>query len=204
MATGKQPNILNNIVVFVGIVFLLLGVLFGAQIITFIFGNLGLATSTTFTQETDTLTNQSGAFINTTIFTIPEATDINFSGGFVVTEAFNVTNASVPELIPAANYAVDATAGTITNATVVTYPTVNLSYTWQTKTDAQLAVETANNNSLSAVVTYTAQADTQLNTAAIAITLLILIALFLVFWVAFIRPMMQQSGGSSMAGGNFT
>ncbi len=118
--TSRSSETIKQIVAFVGIVFLLLGVLFGAQIMTFIFGQLGPA--------------QSGL----------TAADPGFN------ESIQVQN-----------------------------------------------------NSLQAIVTYTEQAGTQLNTAAIAITLLILIALFLVFWVAFIRPMMQQSGGSSKAGGNF-
>ncbi len=59
-----------------------------------------------------------------------------------------------------------------------------------TYNDIDIIIEQINTNIFNALITYTAQADTQLNTAAIAITLLILIALFLVFWVAFIRPMM--------------
>ncbi len=120
MTDDRGAQTVRQIVAFVGIVFLLLGVLFGAQIMTFIFGQLGPA--------------QSGL----------TATDPGFN------ESIQVQN-----------------------------------------------------NSLNAIVTYTEQADTQLNTAAIAITLLILIALFLVFWVAFIRPMMQQSSGGASKGGNF-
>lgn len=110
-------NTVRQIVAFVAIVFLLLGVLFGSQIMTFIFGQLG--------------PDQSGL--------------------------------------------------------TVADPGYNESIQVQ-------------NNSLNAIVTYTEQADTQLNTAAIAITLLILIALFLVFWVAFIKPMMDQGKKSA---GNF-
>ncbi len=116
MANGSDT--IRQVVAFVSIVFLLLGVLFGTQILTFIFGQLG-----------------------------PSASGLTISD-----PGFNES----------------------------------------------LIVQ---NNSLQAIVTYTSQASTQLNTAAIAITLLILIALFIVFWVAFIKPMMAQSSGSK--GGNF-
>ena len=201
MSKNNNINVLSKVVLFVGIVFLLLGVLFGAQIFSFIFGNIGLASSSSIPLETDTVINLTNVFINETGFTISQVSNVNFSGGFAVTNAINTTSG---EVIPAANYTVVALTGTITNGTVVTYAAiVNLSYTVTVKTPTQLATESVNNNSLNAIVTYTEQADTQLNTAAIAITLLILIALFLVFWVAFIRPMMQQSSGKT-TGGNFT
>ncbi len=200
MSNNNNVNVLGKIVLFVGIVFLLFGVLFGAQIFSFIFGNIGLASSSSIPLATDTVINLTNVFINETGFTIPQASNVNFTGGFAVTNAINTTSG---EVIPAANYTVVALTGTITNGTVVTYAAiVNLSYTVTVKTPTQIAIESVNNNSLNAVVTYTEQADTQLNTAAIAITLLILIALFLVFWVAFIRPMMQQSSGKT-TGGNF-
>ncbi len=59
---------------------------------------------------------------------------------------------------------------------------------------------TIQNNSLQAIVTYTDQASNQFNIVAIAILLVILIAVFLVFWVIFIK---QKKGGSSTAGGSF-
>ncbi len=200
MSNNNSATVLRKIVLFVGIVFLLLGVLFGAQIFSFIFGNIGLASSSSIPLATNTVINLTNVFLNETGFTIPEASNVNFTGGFAVTNAINTTSG---EVIPAANYSVVALTGVITNGTVVTYAAiVNLSYTLSVKTGIQLSTESVNNNSLNAVVTYTEQADTQLNTAAIAITLLILIALFLIFWVAFIRPMMQQSSGKT-SGGNF-
>jgi hypothetical protein len=57
------------------------------------------------------------------------------------------------------------------------------------------------NNSLQSIVSYTGQADTQMTTVAIAITLAILIALFLLFWVFFIKPSRKSGGVGS--GGNF-
>lgn len=200
MSKNNSSSVLSKIVVFVGIVFLLLGVLFGAQIFTFIFGSIGQANVASISLVPNTQINLTGAFINTTTFTIPQASQLNFSGSVLVIEAFNATDDT---LIPEANFTMDAATGTITNATLAAYNDVILSYTWNQKSPAQLSAESVNNNSLVAVVAYTEQADTQLNTAAIAITLLILIALFLVFWVAFIRPMMIQNSGKT-TGGNFT
>ncbi len=57
------------------------------------------------------------------------------------------------------------------------------------------------NNSLGAIETYSEQADTQFNTAAIAIVLLILISLFAIFWKFFIGGG-KKSGAGGM--GNFS
>lgn len=60
------------------------------------------------------------------------------------------------------------------------------------------------NNSLTAIVNYSDQAGTQFSTVGIAITLLILIALFLVFWQIFISNKKGKDGGSGISsGGNF-
>ena len=56
------------------------------------------------------------------------------------------------------------------------------------------------NNSLGAIQTYSEQADTQFNTAGIAIVLLILIALFAIFWKFFIGGKKKGGGGGGMGG----
>ena len=56
------------------------------------------------------------------------------------------------------------------------------------------------NNSLQAIVAYTGQSDTQLLTVAIAITLVVLIAVFLLFWMVFIG---KKGKGGATGGGNF-
>jgi len=108
----------KEVLAFAGIAFLLLGVLFGMQIMTFIFGNLGPTSS----------------------------------GLDAGTIAFNISQA-------------------------------------------------VQNNSLQAINTYTEQSDTQFNTTGIAITLLVLIALFAIFWRIFMGKG-GISGGNS--GGNFS
>ena len=105
-----MANEVKNVVVFVAVAFLLLGVLFGMNIMTFIFAQIGPANAG--------LT----------------ASDPGFN------ESLEVQNAS-----------------------------------------------------LQAIITYTNQSDTQMSTVAIAITLIILIVLFLIFWKSFITPMMKSS-----------
>ena len=51
------------------------------------------------------------------------------------------------------------------------------------------------NNSLQSIVTYTEQSDTQFLTVAIAITLVILIAVFLLFWKIFVGQKKKKGGG---------
>jgi len=57
------------------------------------------------------------------------------------------------------------------------------------------------NNSLVAIRTYSNQSNTQFTTVAIAITLIILIAVFLLFWKAFMGRggMTQKQGGGSFS-----
>jgi len=110
--------ITNDVKAFIAIVFLLLGALFGMQIMAFIFGNLGPANA----------------------------------GLTTGTIAFNISQA-------------------------------------------------VQNNSLGAIETYSEQADTQFNTAGIAIVLLILIALFAIFWKFFIGT---GKGGKGGGMGNFS
>ena len=57
------------------------------------------------------------------------------------------------------------------------------------------------NNSLTAIRTYSTQANTQFTTIAIAITLAILIAIFLFFWAAFMGKRGVAGGGRG--GGSF-
>ncbi len=189
-------DVVKSVKGFAIIAFLLLGVLFGMQIMNFIFVQLG-PSSSTFTDLTVLNTNQTGAYINQSTFTISEASNTGFNGGFTVLLAVNSTDGLV---IPVANYTVDAGAGTIINATTENWGAVNLTYTYSQKSSAEQASENIQNNSLQAIVTYTEQSDTQFNTIAIAITLIILIAVFLLFWKIFVN---NKKGKKEGSGGNF-
>jgi hypothetical protein len=194
MAKGEVKQTVTE---FATIAFTLLGVLFGMMIMTFIFGQIGNSTIDSIDDETITQTNISGAYINATLYTISEASNSNFNGGFVVVQAINATGG---EVIAAGNYTVDAAEGTIINATSVAWSNVNVTYTFAQKTNAKQASESTQNNSLNSIVNYTEQSDTQFITIAIAITLIILIAVFLLFWKIFVKT---KGKGKSMAAGNF-
>ncbi len=56
---------------------------------------------------------------------------------------------------------------------------------------------TVQNNSLQAIVSYTGQSDTQMLTVAIAITLVVLIAVFLLFWTVFIKGGKKEGSGGT-------
>jgi len=73
-----------------------------------------------------TVTNETGIYINSTGDTVATKNG-DKTVNFVVTGAWNYSDGTV---IPAANYTMDATTGVITNATSVTYSTVNISYTY--------------------------------------------------------------------------
>ena len=112
----------------------------------------------------------------------------------IITSAINATDNSS---IGTGNFTVSG-AG-FTNATVTTWPSVSVSYTYTRNSDARISADEVQNNSLNAVVSYTGQADTQLLTVGIAITLVVLIAVFLLFWVVFIG----KKKGGAVSGGNF-
>jgi len=59
---------------------------------------------------------------------------------------------------------------------------------------------TIQNDSLVAITKYTGQADTQFLVAGIAITLLILIALFIVFWKYFMKDTIGGEMGAGKSG----
>jgi len=186
----------KNVLEFVIIAFLLLGALFGMQIMSFIFVNLS-PSSVSIPDDTITKTNITGVYINSTIYTITEASNSNFNGGFAVIQA---TNSSSGEVILAGNYTVSAAAGTIVNASVINWNEVNLTYSFSQKTSIRQSSESIQNDSLNAIQNYSSQAGTQFNTVGIAITLVILIALFFIFWKIFVKG----KSGKGREGGNFS
>ncbi len=188
----------KNVVAFVAVAFLLLGALFGMNIMSFMFGNLQKASIDAIPNPVITITNESGAFINETGYIVSNASLSTFLGGVTIIEAFNRTNA---ELITAANYTVNS-GGNVTNASVTNWNNVSLTYSFSSKSGVRVAVEDSNNGSIQGIVSYSAGAGTQFSTVAIAITLIILIVLFLVFWKSFIAPMMKGAKSGSK-GRNF-
>ena len=179
---------------YAGIAFTLLGVLFGMMIMTFIFGQLGSDNiSIAAATETVAVTNETGAWLNQTAYTVSNSGAVGFAS-LVITSAINTTDNSS---IAVGNFTVSE--ATFTNASVTTWPSVWVSYTYTQDTDAKKATDQVQNNSLVAITTYTAGASTQLNTVSIAIILILLIGVFLVFWKIFVTN--KKSRDTS--GGNF-
>ena len=188
----EKDNILKEVFAFVGIAFLLLGVLFGMQIMTFIFGNLGTTTSS-FDAALNPIINETG-FINQSGYTLVGASDVGFANPSISL----AKNATSDLAIGAGNFTVNTTTGIVRNITNITWSSVNFTYTYNSDSIAKITADAVTNNSLTSIATYTAQADTQFNTTAIAITLLVLIALFGIFW----RVFMSKGGMSGDGGGN--
>ena len=187
----------KNIREFAFIGFILLAVLFGMQIMTFIFGNLGEVDQ--FDDVVQTVINESGAYVNATGYTLVEASQSNFSGGAVVTAVWlNVSNS--PWLLSSVNYTVSSATGVLTNATEVLNATewedANVSYTTNHKTEAEVVSEDITNQSLRSIGNYAGQSGTQFTTLGIAITLILLVAVFLFFWKSFMGKGKEGSPGS--------
>ena len=77
---------------------------------------------------------------------------------------------------------------------------VSIIYTNERFTSQRIAADEIANNSLQSIGTYTSQSDTQFSTVSIAITLIILLAVFAFFWKFFIT---SQGRGKKGSGGNF-
>ena len=181
--------------------FMLLAVLFGMQIMAFIFGNLNVV-SDSIDDVRATVSNETGAYLNASGYTVVVASNSNFSGGVIITEVFNSTPAA---FIQSGNYTVVAASGVVTNASESDFSTgnfaVNISYTYNHKTAAKQITEGVNNNSLQAIGNYAVQAGTQFTTLGVAITLVVLVAVFLFFWAAFIGGGSRKGKESGAAAG---
>ena len=186
--------------------FMLLAVLFGMQIMVFVFGSLNVV-NTGIEDVSATINNETGGYVNISGYTIAAASNTNFTGFSVIEILANGTGLTGAFLIPAANYTINSVTGVITNATEVTdaiaYDDANISYTYTRKSTAEVIGEGVSNDSLQAIGNYATQAGTQFTTLGIAITLVVLVAVFLFFWAAFMgggRKGSSRGGGSVAAG----
>ena len=119
-------DIKKDMIVLVGIVFLLMGALFGVNIMSFIFGNLGSQNEVIFDDIVINNSNVSLLAINSSanLGTLPQSAFNNFSGSFSITSLLDVTNASNVSEIPTSQYTVTS-GGSITNATATAYNQTN-------------------------------------------------------------------------------
>ncbi len=168
------------------IIFLLLGILFGALIMTFIFGNMG--NIDILEDSIGTVSNESGAYVNSTGYTLAQSSVRGFSNPSI-TGAINATSGVVISL---GNISVSSN-GIVTNASTYQWDNVNISYTYNYYSDAEINSRDVNNQSLNALAQYSNQSDTQFLVVAISITLLILIGLFILFWKYFMTDTINKT-----------
>ena len=186
-------NIQKNVKAFAFIGFVLLAVLFGMQIMTFIFGSLGGADY--LEDDTITTVNESGAYINITGYSLTKASQADFSGGAVIITVINLTDGA---LVLSGNYTVNSRTGVLTNASTSDFSTgdygLNITYTTNHKTEAEMVSDETINQSLRGISDYAGQSGTQFTTLGVAITLILLVAVFLFFWKSFMGRKEQGPG----------
>lgn len=188
---------LNYFLILFVLAFLIVGALFGMNIMTYMYAHVEKANIGTIPDLTEVITNETNGYINETGYILTGATASNYAGPIIVTSAYNATNG---ELITPANYTVNNDTGAVTNLTNTNFNDVNFSYTYLYKSDIKLNSEQIGNESIKGAATYAANSDTQLNITSIAIILVILIILFLI-WQSFLAPMLK--GQKSNKQGNF-
>lgn len=169
------------------IVFLLLGVLFGMQIMSFIFGNLGSSSVAGLSDLSATTVNETGAWLNSTGYTIRGASNSTFNGNVVLTAIWAAYNSTTVYNIsvPLTNGTVTS-SGVVSNATVANQSNVSLSYTYNYLSSQEVAVKSINNNSLNGIASYTSGASNQMSIVLIVITLILLVVVFAFFWNVFV------------------
>jgi len=129
----KQKKGVMNEVVSVAILVLVVSVLFG---LTFLFVSSLKDTTRTNVEQTYTVTDESGAYINETGYTLAYASSDSLARSFTITEVVNASEDDGTILL-SGNYTL-STIGVLTNASETTWDDVNVSYTY-----ASASAETA-------------------------------------------------------------
>ena len=131
--------------------------------------SLGDATET---EDSYTVTNETGAYINSSGYTVTKVDSDGFTN-FQVTEARNASDGTT---ISDSEYTVDSDSGTITNATATTYDNVNLDYTYDADNEIANTIQTSE----SGMEDFFANTSTWLALLAVVIIILIISAVVLV------------------------
>ena len=179
--------------------FVLLAVLFGMQIMAFIFGSLA---TIDIADVTTAVTNESIVPV-AGVGTISGATNINFVT-WNATSIYNQTvgaagHPSNNTFVEGTDYQIFAGNGTF-GVISAEWNASFVSYSVTRKTEVEVVSEETTNQSLHAIGDYANQSGTQFTTLGIAITLVILVAVFLFFWVAF----MGKGKGKEAGPGGFS
>ncbi len=189
----------SNVREFALIGFMLLAVLFGMQIMAFIFGNFSVV-GASLGDDAITTINETEAWINQSGYTLNGASDPGAST-FAITALWNATDNGTGiynYTILLANVTVSS-SGVMLNASTLNFENVSVSYTHARKSVAEILTDRVNNDSLLAIGNYATQSGTQFTTLGVAITLIVLVAVFLFFWSSF----MGRRGKSKEGPGGF-
>ena len=189
-----QMDVRKTVLLYAGVAFILLGVLFGMNIMTFIFGSLGPDASAGFPQTAGVFTNESTGGINLTGYLVTNAS-LNGAGTFVITDAWDINASAWTHHIGADNITIDG-SGTARNATQLatlfsvdgtygTNATISGTLLYNKVGSARYVALQVQNDSLNSIETYSNASSTQFSTISIAIILAILISLFVLFWYYF-------------------
>ena len=196
-----EQNLRTTILVYASVAFILLGVLFGMNIMTFIFGTLGPDVSG-ISKTGNSVINSSDGFLNFTGYPLPGHSDSGASN-FIMVEVWNfTTNPHTQILLATTNYTVSYNGVLKTPDIAFANFTdgVNATYTFESDQGARLVMVNIQNDSLNSIQTYADNSSTQFSTISIAIILVILISLFALFWVYF----MAGSKGTSKSEGTYS
>lgn len=163
MAEGVLSNVENSTKVFSAFMVLgLTGLLF-----LIVFGNL--SGNLGFQAQTNATTDESIPAINGTTYTFDQVASTGFQS-LAVSGAVNLTNG---EIINSANYTIDSTAGTITNATVQNFFNVTVNYTVSFKGQAERDSEGVITNLTGGVNTYFTFANVWFTLLAVVLLIII-------------------------------
>lgn len=185
---------LKSIKEYGAIAFTLLGILFGMFLMVVLFGNLDGAV--VYTQDAVTVVNETGGFANATGYTVDQVASSTGAANFVLTAVWNYTIPSSNVSVPLTNVSLGSSTGVLTNATVITYPNLSLSYTNTKNPEEEIVSDGILNDSLVSITTYTGQSSSQFRILAFAILFIILVGLFLLFWKIFVADK-GKSGSAS-------
>lgn len=169
-------SVKTNIAMFSAVAFILLAVLFGMNIMTFIFGSL--SSGTDLPPLAATVINETGGFLNFSGYVVTGASSADFSN-FAVTQIKNSTNGNA---IATNLYTSNATTGRVTNATTVTFTAVTIDYTYLYSGAIEVQGRNVQANSLTSINTYATGSQSQFSILSISIVLVLLLGVFALFY----------------------
>ena len=135
-------------------------------------------------------TNETGGFINSTGYTL-DGFDTDTTKGISITNIVNATDGDGTTIV-VGNYTLDKTTGIITNATAVTYDSINVSYSISTESSQEKSVDDMTVNFSEGVDEISKKVPTVLLIAAIILILSVL-AILIGVW-----QRMRMGGGAEL------